>query len=85
MAAAFEQVTSESEATKKRGDVLFARGDYLGAIAEYSTSISQLNVLRGCSIGENLVLRIFSNMAACHIKLEDFEKAVKEFQPKIRE
>uniref|UniRef100_A0AAV2L3X3 Dynein assembly factor 4, axonemal n=1 Tax=Knipowitschia caucasica TaxID=637954 RepID=A0AAV2L3X3_KNICA len=53
---------------KDKGDKFFATGDYLGAVNAYSLAIRQNRKMPA----------LFSNRAACHLKLKNLHKAIKD-------
>ncbi|XP_074534052.1 dynein axonemal assembly factor 4 [Halichoeres trimaculatus] len=57
-----------SDWLKDKGDKCFATGDYLGAVNAYSLAI-RLN---------RKIPALFSNRAACHLKLRNLHKAIKD-------
>lgn len=48
----------------------------MGAIETYAASIGSVEMLRGASLSETLVLRCFANQAQCFMKLEKFKEGV---------
>jgi len=61
---------------KKQADLLFVKGEFQKAIDAYTAVLKQLAPIGGFNVSDMLTLRSWANIAACHLKLQNYKEVV---------
>ena len=78
-----EEVLKNCNEAKKPADLLFVKKEYRQAIDAYNAILKQLGPIEGFSVADMLYLRCYANIAACHLKLQEFKETVAACQKAI--